>query len=130
STDKDNGTAAAPARYASFTIDQKPTSSNLAGYNSTDPPVPARRSSDHNSISTAGLSLGQHTLWFNADTWNDVKEGDETNNWNSFTFNVVAKPHIVVSNITPVPTTVTQGTKLAFSYTVKATRPPNAPPRY
>src|SRR5262249_58282239 len=54
-----------------------------------------------NSFSTAGLTVGQHTLWVKADFWNDaanmansgnndVVESNETNNWLSFNFNVTA----------------------------------------
>ena len=42
------------------------------------------------SLGTAGLSVGQHTLWVQADGWDYVAESDESNNWRSFTFDVVA----------------------------------------
>src|SRR5262249_25269475 len=81
-----------------------------------------------NSFSTAGLA-GQHTLWVKADYWNsatnmansgnnDVAESDETNNWNSVTFNVLA-PDLIVASITPNATSVTQGASFGFSYVVQ-----------
>src|SRR5262249_33986896 len=67
-----------------------------------------------NSFSTAGLSVGPHTLWIKADYWNDatgmansgnndVGESNENNNWLSLSFNVTAPPlpDLVVANITP-----------------------------
>src|SRR5262249_34880345 len=74
----------------------------------------------NHSINTAALSVGQHTLYFNADTWSDRDNGEETNNLNSFTFTVSAsKTDLVVDSITPAATTVIQGATLAFSYVVK-----------
>src|SRR5262249_57775662 len=76
-------------------------------------------------------SVGQHTLWVEADYWNsatnmansgdnDVVESDETNNWNSVTFNVTALPlsDLVVASISN-PTSVMQGASFGFSYVVQ-----------
>jgi hypothetical protein len=57
----------------------------------------------NNSFSTTGLSVGQHTLWVEADSFNDgtgqfnsgnndVAESNEVNNWVSITFTVTAPP--------------------------------------
>jgi len=116
---KDVGGLAAGASYAAFMIDQKPTTANYAGWNYVDALAAGASQTFISSISTAGLSVGQHTLWFGADTWSSVAETDETNNFNSFTFNVVAMPDLVVSAVTPVATTVAQGASLGFSYTIK-----------
>jgi hypothetical protein len=85
-----------------------------------------------NSFSTAGLTVGSHTLWIKADYWNDatgmansgnndVVESNETNNWTSLSFNVTAPPlpDLVVANITPNATSVTQGASFGFSYVVQ-----------
>ena len=55
-----------------------------------------------NNISTSGLSVGQHTLWIEADNLNslngqtnsatnNVAESNETNNWTAVTFDVTAQ---------------------------------------
>ena len=82
------------------------------------------------SFSTAGLSLGQHTLWVEADSFNDavgqynsgsndVAERNETNNWASISFTVAAVPLTLVADnplVDGVGKTVTIGSNsLAFS---------------
>src|SRR5207302_29562 len=90
---------AAGANYATFRIDQNPDTTHYAGYNYTDPLAAGASQTFNTSVGTAGLSLGQHTLWIGTDTWNNVAEGNESNNLNSVTFNVVAPlvPEIAVS---------------------------------
>jgi subtilase family serine protease len=118
-TVKDIGTAGAGASYAAFMIDQKPDPAHWAGWNYTNALAVGESQTFNSSIGTAGLSLGQHTLWFGANAWSSIGEGDETNNWNSFTFDVIAVPDLVVSTVTPAATTVALGASLGFSYTIK-----------
>ena len=72
------------------------------------------------SISTSGLSVGQHTLWVSVDATNSRSENDETNNLASITFTVTAapKPDQIIESITG-PSTVVQGGDLNFSYVLK-----------
>src|SRR5260221_6701831 len=82
--------------------------------NYTEPLAVGASQTFTNSITTAGLSLGEHTLWFGADTWSSGAAGDETNNLNPFTFNAVApvSPDLVVRTITPAATTGALGDSL------------------
>jgi len=88
---KDTGTAGAGASYSAFMIDQTPDPGHWAGWNYVDPLAAGAVQSFVSAISTSGLSVGQHKLWFGADTWSSVAESNEANNLNSFTFNVLAK---------------------------------------
>src|SRR5205823_4299104 len=74
-----------------------------------------------NAIGTAGLSVGQHTLYIKEDYWqNMVGESDETNNVRSVTFNVTApsRPDLVVDSIN-VAASVVQGANLGVYYVVR-----------
>jgi hypothetical protein len=64
-----------------------------------------------NGFSTAGLSVGQHTLWIGADNFGQTAEGDENNNWQSITFTVTASPQadLVLSDLNVWDDTVAQG---------------------
>jgi hypothetical protein len=65
--------------------------------------------------------VGTHTLWVAADTWSNVSESDETNNFTSVTFTVTApaQPDLVVDSITPNATSVSPGSAFSFSYVIK-----------
>jgi hypothetical protein len=84
------------------------------------------------SFSTAGLSLGDHTLTVKADYWNDaanmansgnndITESNESNNTTTIHFTVTAPalPDLVVDSITPAATSVALGQSLSFSYVIK-----------
>jgi len=84
-----------------------------------------------NSFSTAGLSVGVHTLWVKADYWNDatgmansgnndVVESNENNNWQSLSFNVTAPPlpDLVVASMAG-SVNVTQGATYGVTYTIQ-----------
>ena len=123
---KDIGTAAAGSSWAGIYLDGQSASNELsgsAGYNSiAGMAANGGFVTASNSFGTAGLSVGQHTMWIKADYYNNlVSESDETNNWKSVTFNVTAPPlpDLVVNSITPNATSVTQGSTFSFSYVVK-----------
>ena len=123
---KDIGTAAAGSSWAGIYLDGQSASNELsgsAGYNSiAGMAANGGFVTASNSFGTAGLSVGQHTLWIKADYYNNlISEGDETNNWKSVTFSVIAPPlpDLVVNSITPNATSVTQGSTFSFSYVVK-----------
>jgi VCBS repeat-containing protein len=69
------------------------------------------------SISTAGLSFGTHTLYVEADALKALNESNATNNVTSITF-TVTEPDLIVSSITPTSTSVPLGTSLNFSYVI------------
>ena len=116
---QNSGLGAAGQSYAAYRVDQRPDVANWISYNSVDPLAAGASSTINASFSTAGLSVGQHTLWVAADNWSYVGEGNETNNWTSVTFDVTApvRADLVVSSITAG--TVMQGADLDFSYAVK-----------
>ena len=88
-----------------------------------------------NSFSTAGMSIGAHTLWLLADSYNDatgqfnsngddIAESNENNNWTSISFSVAAAapapmPDLVIASITPTTASVTQGSAFSYAYVVK-----------
>jgi glucose/arabinose dehydrogenase/uncharacterized cupredoxin-like copper-binding protein len=121
--------AAAGMSWAGVYLDQQMTTTRSNQIGTLNANATATAS---NSLSTAGLSVGQHTLWVKADYWNDatnmansgnndVVESNENNNWTSVTFNVTAPPmpDLVVASITPNATSVTQGASFGFSYVVQ-----------
>ena len=118
---KNQGTAAAGLNYSSWLVDSKPTVGSGSVWDTINSLAAGATASFTDSISTSGLSVGTHTLWVDADNWNNVAESTETNNWNSVTFTVTAPPHpdLIVSSITPAVSSVAQGTNLSFSYVIK-----------
>ena len=78
-------------------------------------------SSVNGSLSTTGLSIGQHSLSVTADSTGLVSESNETNNSTAITFTVVGNtsPDLVVSSLTSTTSSVVAGGNLSFSYTVK-----------
>ena len=118
---KNQGTAAAGLNYSSWLVDSKPTVGSGSVWDTINSLAVGATASFTDSISTSGLSVGTHTLWVDADNWNNVAESTETNNWNSVTFTVTAppQPDLIVSSITPAVSSVAQGTNLSFSYVIK-----------
>jgi hypothetical protein len=102
-------------------VDQKPTTTNYLGYDTVNSLSANSTASFTDSISTANLSVGAHTLWVAADNWDDVGESNDTNNWLSVGFIVTAppRPDLIVSSITPAVASVSQGTNFGFSYSIK-----------
>jgi len=109
--------------------------SNVVAYNHFTQSIAAGNtaSASNSFVLPQNLSGGPHTLWIEADAYNDatgqfntggdVAESNESNNWNSITFNVTApapasQPNLVVSSITPTATSVTQGNTFSYSYVV------------
>src|SRR5437879_4782504 len=96
-----NGAAQSVVSYGAFYVDQKPDATHFLGYNLTDPLGQGASRVLFNGFNTANLSVGQHTLWVDADNFGQVSESDETNNWRSVTFTVTAPPQadMVVSSL-------------------------------
>ena len=123
---KNSGQASAGGNYSAIYLDGQTDSHWLPGttaYWDWFTGIGANSSaamSTADSFGTAGLSVGQHTLWIKADGWGYVSESDESNNWRSFTFDVTAppRPDLAVESIS-APTSVGQGDNFDFSYVVK-----------
>ena len=95
------GGAAAPgASAAAYYVDQKPDTGHFLGYNVTNPLASLATQTVSGGFSTAGLSVGQHTLWIGADNWGQVAESDETDNLISVPFTVTAPPGGMAGSIT------------------------------
>jgi hypothetical protein len=122
------GVAATTSKFwsAAF-LDQQVTPINNA-WNQFNPLAAGSTASANNSFSTDGLSVGTHTLWIQADPYNDsnnqfnsgnndVTEANESNNWTSVTFDVTAppQPDLVISSITSAAT-VAQGSNYNYSF--------------
>ena len=118
---KNQGNAAAGLNYSSWQVDSKPVVGSGNVWDKLSSLAAGATASFTDSISTSGLSVGTHTLWVDADNWNNVAESKETNNSTSVTFNVTAPPlpDLVVASITPNATSVTQGASFGFSYVVQ-----------
>ena len=103
-----------------------------SGWNRIGPMAAGASVTALNSFSTAGLSLGDHTVTVEADYWNDaanmanggnndITESNESNNTTTIHFTVTAPalPDLVIDSITPSATSVALGQSLNFSYVVK-----------
>ena len=88
---KNLGTAAAGSHYAGINVDAAVDESHYVTWNTVNSLAGNGQATFTNSIDTAGLSVGQHTLYIKEDYWNNgVGESNETNNVKSITFNVTA----------------------------------------
>lgn len=85
------GTGASGMHYAGITLDVQPTASNYLAFNTVGALAAAGTQTFSSSVSTAGLSLGIHTLYIQEDFYgNMVTESNESNNVRSVTFNVTS----------------------------------------
>ncbi len=114
---KNSGTSTAGVGYEGFAVDQKPTTVNYAGYDYSTGLAANGATTFNETLNTANLSVGTHTLWVGADTWGYVNESDETNNWTAVNFTVTAAPKadLTITGII-APATVAKGALLNFSY--------------
>jgi hypothetical protein len=106
---------------AAYYIDQKPDPNQFAGFNLINPLAAGAVSPTLNdTFNTAGLSVGQHTLWIAADNWNQAGDGNPLNNFLSINFTVAPplRPDLRVSSLT-VPINTMQGLDFNFSYSVQ-----------
>ncbi|MBV5297287.1 MAG: hypothetical protein JZU64_03895 [Rhodoferax sp.] len=88
---KNQGSGTTDTHYAVINVDQQASESNFIAYNGVAALSAGATQTLTNSISTAGLSVGQHTLYIKEDGYyNYVTESDETNNVRSVTFNVTS----------------------------------------
>jgi subtilase family serine protease len=116
---KNNGTAASAFSNAAYMVDQMPDPTHYAGFHLINQLAVAGIQTLNDSFNTAGLSVGQHTLWVAADNWNQVGDSNLANNFQSIVFTITApiKPDLVVSSIT-AGVSVVQGNNYNFSYMV------------
>jgi subtilase family serine protease len=112
------GTAAAGLHFAGANVDQQVDENHWLASNQINSLAANATATISNSFSTAGLSVGTHTLYIEEDYWgNMIGESDEANNVRSVTFDVTA-PDLQVTSIS-APLSVVQGASLAFSYVIQ-----------
>src|SRR5204862_176448 len=88
---RNQGGTGAGHHWAGINVDSAPTPSNAVAYNEVNSLAAGAQLSETNSISTAGLSIGPHTLSIMPySTLFRTTESDETNNVSSVTFDVTA----------------------------------------
>lgn len=77
--------------------------------------------SSSGTINTAGLAAGSHVLTVTADSGNQVSETNEGNNAASVNFTVLAasSPDLTVSALTAASSSVSKGTSLSYSFSIK-----------
>ena len=140
-TIKNAGMATSALNAAAYYVDQKPDTGHFLGYNITNSLAAGVSQNFGGGFTTAGLSVGQHTVWVGADNWGQVGESNETNNWQSLTFMVTApmidapmrmaagSPQLVGASLTSSPdlivgsitagSSVVQGAAFTFTYLVQ-----------
>ena len=114
------GGANSGGHYAGISFDAQPTATSFLGYNYVGALGTNASQTLTNTISTAALSIGTHTLYIKEDFYgNLIAEGNETNNVKSVTFTVTAPANKAPVLITPMlDQSWTEGT--ARQYTVPA----------
>ena len=90
------GAATAGFHYAGITVDGEVTETNYDAWNPVKFLGPSASRTLTNSIDTADLAVGEHTLTIEEDYWfNGVEESDEANNATTITFTVVSGDLVV-----------------------------------
>jgi subtilase family serine protease len=93
---KNAGTATARFHYAGINVDGEVTESNYDAWNPVASLGAGASRTLTNSIDTADLAVGEHTLTIEEDYWfNGVDESDEANNATTITFTVVSGDLVV-----------------------------------
>ena len=123
---KNNGPGTATSSKTGIYLDGQTASNKLTGWDGYDNIGSIKTGgtvNDGNSLSTANLTAGTHTLWIKADDTSTVTESNENNNWRSLSFTVAAptRPDLTIDNITPSASSVIQGATFSYSYVVKNT---------
>ena len=114
-----NGAAQSNVGYGGFYIDGT-DAAHFVGSNLTDPLGSGASRTLFNGFNTSNLSVGQHTLFVDADNFGQTSESNEGNNWQAIAFTVTAPPQadLVVSSLGLGAASVGQGQNLGFVYTV------------
>jgi hypothetical protein len=114
-----NGAAQSNVGYGGFYIDGTDPA-HFVGSNLTDPLGSGASRTLFNGFNTGNLSVGQHTLFVDADNFGQTGESNEGNNWQAIAFTVTAPPlaDLVVSSLGLGAASVTQGQNLGFVYTI------------
>jgi subtilase family serine protease len=86
---KNAGGVAAGYHYAGINLDQPVTDTNAIAWNIVNSLGANASQTFNNSVSTANLSVGQHTLYIMEDYYVMVGESNEVNNARSFDFLVI-----------------------------------------
>jgi subtilase family serine protease len=82
------GSSTSSPSIGAFDIDRAPNTQHWVALDSTNGLAPGTSQTFSEGFSTAGMSVGQHTLYVAADNFNSVGEGSEANNVTAVTFNV------------------------------------------
>ena len=111
----DIGTGSAALSTASVTIDSK-----LVVTNQIKPLVGGGSMAINDLISTAGLSLGVHTITINANAINPIAEANTANDSVSLSFTVTAStlPDLAVTSTSLSSTNPVQGNSIKLTYSV------------
>ena len=114
------GTTTSDFSNAGYMFDQLPDPTHYAGFDLIGQLANLGFQTQNDHFNTAGLSVGQHTLYVAADNWNQIGDINPGNNVLSLSFQVTApiKPDLVVSQVT-AGLTAAQGADINFQYAVK-----------
>src|SRR5918993_844984 len=82
------GSSTSSPSVGAFDVDRAPNTQHWVALDSTNGLAPGTSQTFSEGFSTAGMSVGQHTLYVAADNFNSVGEGSEANNVTAVTFNV------------------------------------------
>ena len=87
--------------FGAFYIDTKPDATHYVSQNPVGILLPGASTTLGASFSAAGLSIGQHTLWVDADNQGNVAESNEANNWTAVAFTVTAPAQLASASTAP-----------------------------
>ena len=96
-TISNTGSSTSSPSIGAFDIDRLPNTQHWVSLDHTNGLSPATSQTFSEGFSTAGMSVGQHTLYVAADNFNSVGEGSETNNATAINFTVTAPFNISVA---------------------------------
>ena len=87
--------------WGAFYIDTKPDATHYVNQNPVGVLLVGQSATLNTSFSAAGLSIGQHTLWVDADNQGNVTENNEANNWTAVAFTVTAPAQLASAGPAP-----------------------------
>ena len=82
------GSSTSSPSIGAFDIDRQPNTQHWVALDQTNALSPGASQTFSEGFSTAGMSVGQHTLYVLADNFNSVGEGSESNNVTAINFTV------------------------------------------
>jgi subtilase family serine protease len=82
------GSSTSSPSVGAFDIDRAPNTQHWVALDNTNGLAPGTSQTFSEGFSTAGMSVGQHTLYVAADNFNSIGEGSEANNVTAINFTV------------------------------------------